>query len=157
MRNHPPPLSGQILRAWILDLDLAIQSVYGEFISHRIFFFFLFRAAFSVPRLGVKLELQLLAYSTATVKPDSSHVGNIQHRSWQHRIPDPLSKSKDRTHILMDTSWIPFCCAMKGTSQPQDFHCYTWEREVLPRDCQTDVLWTWRWPSFCSTGQARLK
>ena len=28
---------------------------------------------------------------------------------------DRLSKVRDRTHILMDTSWIRFCCATMGT------------------------------------------
>ena len=27
-----------------------------------------------VPRLGIKLELQLLAYTTATATPDPSHI-----------------------------------------------------------------------------------
>ena len=30
-----------------------------------------------VPRLGVKSELQLLAYTTATAKQDSSHICNV--------------------------------------------------------------------------------
>ena len=41
------------------------------------FFFFLFRAtcvAYEIPRLGVKSELQLPAYTIATVKQDPSHV-----------------------------------------------------------------------------------
>ena len=36
-----------------------------------------------VPRLGVELELQLLAYTTATAKPDPSHICNIHHGSGQ--------------------------------------------------------------------------
>jgi len=42
----------------------------------EVFFLFVFRAAplayMEVPRLGVELELQLLAYTTATVTPDLS-------------------------------------------------------------------------------------
>ena len=33
----------------------------------------------------------------------------------QHRIWDPMSKAKDQTHILVDTSQIRFCCATIGT------------------------------------------
>ena len=33
------------------------------------------------------------------------------------QIPDPLSKARDRAHILMDTSRIHFHCAAKGTPQ----------------------------------------
>ena len=42
-----------------------------------------------VPRVGVKLELQLPAYTTATATLHPSHGG-------------------DQHHILMDTSWICF-------------------------------------------------
>ena len=56
-----------------------------------------------VPRLGVKLELQLPAFATATATPDSSCVCDLLQSSWQHWIPNPLSKARDGTHILMDT------------------------------------------------------
>ena len=71
-----------------------------------------------VPNLGVEaLELQLRTYTTttATATPDPSHAWDLHHSSWQHRIPHPLSKPRDGTHILMDTSQIHFCCATTGT------------------------------------------
>ena len=43
-----------------------------------------------VPRLRVKLEMHLPVYATATAMPN----------------PNPLSKARDRTLILMDTSWV---------------------------------------------------
>ena len=58
-----------------------------------------------VPRLGVKLELQLLVYTTATATPDLSRVFDLNHSSWQHLILNPLSKARDPTRVLMDTSW----------------------------------------------------
>ena len=61
-----------------------------------------------VPRLGVDLELQLLAYTTATAMSELSHVCNLYHSSWQCWILNPLSKAKDATQILMDTSWIHY-------------------------------------------------
>ena len=81
------------------------------------FFFFLgpHPQHMEFPRLGVKLELQLLAYSTATAMQDPSRVCDLHHHSWQRWIPDPLSKAKDWTCILMDTSQIPFHCATTGT------------------------------------------
>jgi len=36
------------------------------------------------------------------------------HSSQQHQIPNPLSKARNQTHILMDTSQIPFRCATMG-------------------------------------------
>ena len=55
------------------------------------------------PRLGVEVELQLLAYITATAMPDLSHICNLRHSSWRHWILNPLSEARDRTHVLMDT------------------------------------------------------
>ena len=58
------------------------------------------------PSLGIKSELQLLAYTTATVTGDLSHVCDLRHSSQQCWILNSLSKARDRTHILMDTSWV---------------------------------------------------
>jgi len=59
-----------------------------------------------VPRLGVKSELQLLPYTMATTTWDLSHICSRHHCSWQCQILNPLSKAKDRTHILMDPSQV---------------------------------------------------
>ena len=71
-----------------------------------------------VLRLGVKLELQLPGYITATATwdPSPSHVCNLHYSSWQCRIPDPLREARDWTCILMVTSQICFCCTTTGTS-----------------------------------------
>ena len=66
-------------------------------------------------RLGVELELQLLAYTTATATWDRSHICELHHSSRQRWIHNPLSKARDQTHILMDTSQIRFHCATTGT------------------------------------------
>ena len=78
------------------------------------FFFFFFFWSFvllgphsqrmEVPRLGVELELQLPAYTTATATPDQSRVCDLHQSSWQHQILDPLSETRDGTHIQMDPS-----------------------------------------------------
>ena len=62
-----------------------------------------------VPRLWVELELQLLAYATATIPPDPSHICNLYHSSWQRQILNPLSEASDRTWVLKDTSQIRIC------------------------------------------------
>ena len=62
-----------------------------------------------VPRLGVQLELQLSAYTTAIATPDPSHVCDLYHSSQQCQILNLLSGARDQTSILMDTGGIHFC------------------------------------------------
>ena len=69
-----------------------------------------------VPRLGVQLELQMPAYTTATAiaTPDPSCVCNLHHSSGQRQILNPLSKARDQTRNLMVPSWIRFHCPSMG-------------------------------------------
>ena len=57
-------------------------------------------------RLKVESELQVPAYTTATATQDPSCIFDLHHSSRQHRILNPLSEARDRTPILMDTSWV---------------------------------------------------
>ena len=57
----------------------------------------------------VQLELQLLAHTTAKATPALSHICNLHHSSWQCWILNPLSKARDQTRILVNTSQIHFC------------------------------------------------
>ena len=67
-----------------------------------------------VPGLGVESELQLPAYTTATAMQDPNLVCDLHH-SWQkHWISNPVSKARDQTCILMDTSSIHFRWATTG-------------------------------------------
>ena len=66
-------------------------------------------------------ELQLPAYATATATGDPSRICNPHHSSWHHQIPNPLSKSRDQTHILMDASRDPYCWATMGNSSMNIF------------------------------------
>ena len=80
------------------------------------FFFFLFCFLgihswhMEVPRLEVCLELQLLAYTTATATSDPSCICNLHHGSWQHPVLNPLSDARNQTHNLMFPSQICFHC-----------------------------------------------
>ena len=84
------------------------------------FFFFVFLGPhpehMEVPRLGVKLELQLQlpAYTTETATPDLSHVCELHHSSWQHRILNPPREARDRIHVLMGTSQVHYHWASTG-------------------------------------------
>ena len=118
----PGTLMSESRRRWRSQLHLfwgfILLQHFSFSLSLSLFFFFCFLGLhplyMKVPRLGVKLELQLLAYATATAMPDLSCICNLHHSSQQCQIPDPLSEAKDQTSILMDTSQILFCCATGG-------------------------------------------
>ena len=57
-----------------------------------------------IPRLGVKLEPQLPAYTTATAMPNQSYICNLCCSLWQHQILNPLSEARDQIHILTDAT-----------------------------------------------------
>ena len=68
-----------------------------------------------VPRLGVRSELQLPVYATATAMWDANCVCDLHHSSWQYWVLNPLSETRDRTHNLMVPSWICLHCVTMGT------------------------------------------
>ena len=68
-----------------------------------------------VLRLGVKLQLQLSACTTATATWDPSAICDLYQSSQQHQILHPLREIRDQTCTLMDTSQICFCRATTGT------------------------------------------
>ena len=63
------------------------------------------------PRLGVKLELQVLVYTTATAVPDLSYICDIQHSSQIRQTINPLNKARYWAHVLMDASQFHYHCA----------------------------------------------
>ena len=85
------------------------------------FFFFFFFGPYlwhvEVPRLWVKLEVQLLVYTRATTLQDLSRVCNLHHSSWKCQILNPLSKARTQTHNLMVPSRIRFHCATRETPE----------------------------------------
>ena len=84
--------------------------VFWFFCLFGFFFLWLYLWHMEVPWLGVELELQLPAYTSATETPDPIWVCDLHHSSWQCRIPDPLFETRHWTSTLMVTSWIPFHC-----------------------------------------------
>ena len=65
-----------------------------------------------VPRLGVKLELQLPAYTTATGTQDLSCICDLHHSLGQRQILNPLSEARDQT----PSSWILVRFLTHGTT-----------------------------------------
>ena len=55
------------------------------------------------PKIGVKSELQVQAYTTAMTTPDPSCICDLQHRLWQCQILNPLSKARDQNLIVSGT------------------------------------------------------
>ena len=112
---------------WILPIIfLPLQKLCISPTIFPLFFFFFFFFPFflslglhlwnmEVPRLGAELELQQLAYTTATATWDLSHKCNLHHSSQQCWILNPLSEARDQTRSLVDTSGVCFCLATIGT------------------------------------------
>ena len=97
-----------------------------------------------VPRLGVVLELQPPAYTTATAMLDPSHVCDLHHSSWQRLIPDPLSKARDGTFLLMDTSRVCNSLSHSGNSLTLVFcqifkHIQKSEPQILCQSLKQDL------------------
>ena len=87
-----------------------------------------------VPRLGVELELQLLAYAIATAMWDPSRICDPHHSSRQCRILNPLSGARCQIQILIDTSWIDNMLSHIGNSLIfffLSFWLHLWHAEVL--------------------------
>ena len=73
-------------------------NVYLFFFVCLFVFFFCFLGPhlwhMEVPKLGVEMELQLPAYTTATATQDPSHVWDLHRSSRQHWILNPLSRGQ---------------------------------------------------------------
>ena len=69
-----------------------------------------------VLRLGVKLELQLPAYTTATATRDPSDICDPHHSLQQHQVLNSLREARDQTCIIMDTSRIINPLSYSGNS-----------------------------------------
>ena len=70
-----------------------------------------------VPRLGVKWELQLPAYTIATAVQDLSRIRDLHHSSRQRQVLNPLSEARDQTCILMDISRVLNFLSHSGNSR----------------------------------------
>ena len=88
-----------------------------------------------VPRLGVKSELQLLAYATPTATQDPRCICDLHHSSWQCQILNPLREARDRTHILVDSGWVKLL-SHDGNSLP--FNLEEGEGKFSPVLCHSE-------------------
>ena len=90
--------------------------------SFAFFFFRATPAAYGSSQARGRIRATAAGLHIATATGDPSHNLDLHHSSPQHWILNPLSKARDRTHILLDTSWIHFHCATMGT--PPLYFCY---------------------------------
>ena len=110
------------------------------FVFVGFFFFLLFLGLnlwhMEVPRLWVKLELQMPAYATATVTRDPSHICNLHHSSWQHWIPNP----QVRPGIEPASSWIRFRFLIHSATTGTPFLFYFYWSIVDLQCCEVLLL-----------------
>ena len=91
-----------------LDPEVAIAGSNGNS------FFWLFRAKPLAYRSS-QASCSCQPTPKATATKDLSHVCDLYHSSQQCQILNPLSKARDWTHVLADTSWVRYCWAMVET------------------------------------------
>ena len=120
--NAQPPgkaahIQRLVLRCYLTDSTSFLRESALGFCFVLFFFSGLQPRHVEVSRLGVKLELQLPAYATATAMLDLSGVCNLHHSSWPRWIPNQLSEAREGTCILKDTSQVCFHCTTVGTPQ----------------------------------------
>ena len=92
-----------------------------------------------VPRLGVKSELQLPSYTTATARQDMSCVFNLHHSSQQQWIANPLSKARDRTHILMQATVFADPVFLKSISTSEKKKSFSKKKKFLFNNTLTRI------------------
>ena len=122
---------------WVKQ-NILFTLIFTCFFSYFYFYFLFFVFLGPHPWHMDVPKLYLLACATATATPHPSHVFNLHHHSWQQRLLNPLSKARDRTCILMDTSQIHFRWATMGTPLflflmwlLKKLKLYTWLKFVL--------------------------
>ena len=121
----------QLISEKVLLMSSA-RSFMVSYLMFKSFFFFFWSFVFlgphprdmEVPRPRFELELQPPAYATATATRGPSHICELHHSSEQCRVPNALSKARDRTCILMDISWVRYHWAMMGTSYVKVFKSF---------------------------------
>ena len=101
-----------ILAQQIWNSDLKKKITFGIQLLHAA------PAACGNSWAGVKSELQLPAYitATATATPDLSHVCDLRHSLQQRQILNPLSEARDGTLILTGYSSGSLLLSHKGNS-----------------------------------------
>ena len=100
-----------------LSVCLLWINVYLDFLPPPFFCFCrATSAAYGNSQARVKLELQLPAYIIAPATRDPSHICNLHNSSLQRQFLNPLTKIRDRTYNLTDTSQVCNLLSHNGNS-----------------------------------------
>ena len=95
----PTPILSPVVTTSLFSISVSVVFLFFSFWPNL--------KRMEVPRLGVELELQPLAYATAPAMPDPNCICSLLHCSSQQRwILNPPSKARDWIRILMDTDWV---------------------------------------------------
>ena len=122
-----------------------------SFCSFSSFFFFRAApAAFGSSKARSPSELQQLAYTTAPEKQALSYGCDLHHSSQQRQILNPLSKARDQTCILMDTSRV--VSSRLTTAEPQRELCSCVFLYSILSPLNVRLL-----PVFCNYEQSMLR
>ena len=108
---------------WELSTHFA-EVLLGNISFLYFLFFLLFRAAPEAngsSQAWGRIEATTTSLCHSHRTRDLSHICKLHHSSQQLWIPNSLSKARDCTCILMDTSHIRFHCAMKETPRKHLF------------------------------------
>ena len=119
MRKQVIPLKSPLVLLYVSFLSFWLYYLIAFFLPSLPSFIPLFLQHMEVPRLKVKLDLKLLAYTTATATPHPSRVCHPHHSSYQCWLFNLLSRARDWTCILMDTSQVRNLLSHNSNS-----HCF---------------------------------
>ena len=121
--NSFNPCNSSVRKTWQMSDITSLFLCFGFFLLLVFLFCFVFfflglhPRHMEVSRLGVWLELQLRAHTTATATWDLSRICNLHHSSRRHQILNPLSKDRERTCNFMVPSRVHFHGTTMGTPQ----------------------------------------
>ena len=88
-------------------------------------------AAYGSSQAGDQIRAAAEICTTATAAWDPSHILDLRCSLWQCQILNPLSKARDQTCVLMDTSWVLNPQSQNGNSLILVLY-HTWTRTEVP-------------------------